>query len=86
MIKVIKFLILGIIIIHLSDASASVNTKLKGLIKTDMSLSEFVDTAQAATDSKKRDIKFKVSLIRAFNEIDKNGDLEIDSYEYLTMN
>ena len=28
MIKVIKFLILGVIILHLSDASASVNTKV----------------------------------------------------------
>ena len=53
MIKVIQFLILGFAIVHFSEAQATISPKLKDIGKTDMSLSEFVDTAETLEPSKK---------------------------------
>jgi hypothetical protein len=80
--KVIHFLILGLAILHFTDAKAGIN--LKELVNKDMSLNEFVDLAHKRLSKEKMDIEMKVNLIKTFN--DKNGDLEIDSYEILTMN
>jgi hypothetical protein len=90
--KVIHFLILGLAILHFTDAEASsevgskISVNLKSLVQLDMSLTEFVDEAQKSLDTDKMDIGMKVALIKTFNQYDRNGDLEIDRYEYLTMN
>jgi hypothetical protein len=88
--KVIHFLILGLAILHFSETEASsqieVSLNLKSMIQKDMNLSEFVEEAQKSFDNKKMDIGTKVAIIKTFNKFDKNGDLEIDRYEYLTMN
>lgn len=70
MVKVIQFLILGLLIIHISESNASVadssksslKSSLKKFISPNITLSQFVD----------------------INSVDKDGDLEIDSYELLS--
>jgi hypothetical protein len=69
-VKVIQFLILGLLIIHISESNASVadssksslKSSLKKFISPNITLSQFVD----------------------INSVDKDGDLEIDSYELLS--
>ena len=67
MVKVIQFLILGLLIIHISESNASVadssKSSWKKFISPNITLSQFVD----------------------INSVDKDGNLEIDSYELLSM-
>ena len=67
MVKVIQFLILGLLIIHISESNASVadssKSSWKKFISPNITLSQFVD----------------------INSVDKDGNLEIDSYEFLSM-
>jgi hypothetical protein len=66
-VKVIQFLILGLLIIHISESNASVadssKSSWKKFISPNITLSQFVD----------------------INSVDKDGNLEIDSYELLSM-
>lgn len=87
MAKVIQFLLLGLLIVHISESTATTTSgtksNWKSLLKTDMSLSEFVDIAMEQSNESKL---AKMKYVKLFNTVDKNGDLEIDSYELLTMN
>ena len=56
MAKVIQFLILGLLIIHISESSASIsdegNKPWKNFITDDITLSQFVDTALESKEYK----------------------------------
>lgn len=89
MAKVIQFLILGLIILHFSDASASTHSvkttraSLKSLVTKEIKLQEFLKQAQNSLSRRKLDLATKVAIIKTFNHFDKNGDLRIDRYEVL---
>ncbi len=85
MAKVIQFLILGLAIVHISQASASEKHDYSKVATKDMGINEFVASATKLTPKSELNIATKVAMIRAFNKIDRNGDLEIDRYEFLNL-
>jgi hypothetical protein len=85
MAKVIQFLILGLLIIHISESNASVeNTSWKSFIKPNMTLSQFVDVAIEAEANNDRSFN-TIKLVKLFNSVDKDGNLKINDYEILSM-
>jgi hypothetical protein len=85
MTKVIQFLILGFAILHLSQASASGVRDYTKVATEQMKINEFVASATKMIPEGELNIATKVAMIRAFNKIDRNGDLEIGRYEYLNV-
>jgi 1,2-phenylacetyl-CoA epoxidase catalytic subunit len=85
MTKVIQFLILGFAILHLSQASASEIRDYSKIAAEEMKINEFVASATKMIPKGELNIATKVAMIRAFNKIDRNGDLEIDRYEYMNV-
>jgi Ca2+-binding EF-hand superfamily protein len=87
-VKVIQFLILGLLIIHISESNASVadssKSSWKKFISPNITLSQFVDVAIESEEYEDQSFN-KIKLVKLFNSVDKDGDLEIDNYELLTM-
>lgn len=79
MTKIIQFLILGLAILHMSQTNAQLPQIKTTYQKRDISLNQYIKKDGEVT------FKEKLSLIKNFKKLDKNGDFVIDSYEKLVI-